>query len=527
MKKINREIKRIICTIARKLNVSVSKYAVSETVDNHPISNSIVNISDCLSKMGIANQIIALNNKLIDRIVEFPFPFISYQNRNLGEFVIVDNAMNGGNVTIYSATDGVVMQPKVEFMKSNSGRAIVITGISENQEMPQRNLEFGLLREINMKIMYLLMLLLFSLFIFKLVQFSTYNQAGFILLNSLNIFISLSLILKDSGQRTIIDRVCQISKISGCTDFHEKVKKKGASTRNLPIYGFAYFCSTVALYTWSALTGSPLTLVHLSLSFIGCSFAVYSILEQILQRSFCLICSSVAIILLIAPFLIFKSFSLTISPSHIIIGEVLFTLTFGYIALNLGSWISHSVKADRNYEELAAKYESFKFDEDVIDSLWKKNKLQSFDQEQSLRLFKASTPKAEIIVITNPNCTGCSDFHQKLMDFLEINKNYNISIGLHSDHKEDEILAKYLCEVYRTSTNEVFIQTFDKIFRGQVDLLEDILSSREYKVRDEQYYKKHKEFVDAMSIPHTPYVLLNDLVVHKEYDIKDIIAIIG
>lgn len=178
-------------------------------------------------------------------------------------------------------------------------------------------------------------------------------------------------------------------------------------------------------------------------------------------------------------------------------------------------------------ETIQYEINSLKSDEDVFETLLRKQPYFEVSKETSKILFGNIDSDTLITVFSNPHCSPCSSMHIRLNKLLELNKNICVQYIFSSFNEELIISNKYLIGAYLQKDREAK-SIYDNWFEaGKLNKEEffrlNPMDLTHYEVNKE--FQLHEQWKELSGLRATPTILVNGYKLPDNFKIEDIMYI--
>jgi uncharacterized membrane protein len=441
----------VTATIAllNQLKVKVTASTVNETLQNHPDYPSLLSISDSLKKWHIANVAFKVSDTSkvsdtydYDKLKEIPLPFLTFINKNGGEFITVTQ-INNETITYADNTKSKALQKPVdEFVKEWKG--IVLLAVA-NEQSGEKNYRKNKRGE-NIRSLKIPALLFTGLIIATLSALSFFNQN----LQENKIFIdySILLVLKLAGifstslllwyevdkANPALQKICTGIKNTNCNAILGSRQAKIFSWLSWSEVGFFYFTGTFLLLLFGINQSSYLSTLQLIqlLNLTALPYIFFSVYYQWrIAKQWCVLCLSVQALLLLEfmtsisadtlQSLFLTSQLFNFSTVSTFIASFILPIIFWYL---LKPSLLNAQEGKRNKRELAR----IKYNPEIFDALLTKQKRIEHSTEGLGITLGDSEAKNTLIKVCNPYCGPCAKAHTHIEALLNDNNDVNVQI---------------------------------------------------------------------------------------------------
>lgn len=509
--------KNIFILYLELLNIKHTTYYSTKFYNEHPHKYNLFGLSKMLLDYGIKNQGIRLKNKKQD-IFSIETPFITHFE---GDFALVTRLdqekihyiWNGQRISI--STD--------VFIEGWSG-VLLLADHSEKGEEPYYSLNKKI-EKLKFIKKGLLLLFLSILFIFLYITNKIYNDIGQtlnLLINMLGIYISLTLVLKQSySQSNYIDKICSIFKKSDCNNILESKAAKLWGVIGWSEIGLGYFVANTLMILLFPELSSYTTIINISIL----PYTLWSIwYQKIKAKLWCPLCLVIQILLwmIFLCNLLFSGiyFPIVTIPNLIIV-MCIYTIPI-LVINNILPQFTRSIELEHTKWEI----NSLKTDEEIFIALLKKQPYYNIDKKTSRILW--GNPQSDIMVtiLTNPYCNPCAYMHERIENLLKNNEeNICIQYIFSYFNKELSEANKYLIASYlkydKIESQDIFGKWFSE---GKTDGV-SFFKKYDLNINNEsiiQEFELHENWGKNQKISHTPAVLINGYLLPLNYKVEDI-----
>ncbi len=128
---MNNSAKSVTIKLLEELDIKILESAIKNSFDQHPFSESLTAICDVLKEWSIDNYVIQFNSDNYQEAFSLPTPFITFINKNDGEFIVIKKIQETV-VEYHSSIDHSVKCSVKDFMDKWQG--VTLIPFVENRE---------------------------------------------------------------------------------------------------------------------------------------------------------------------------------------------------------------------------------------------------------------------------------------------------------------------------------------------------------------------------------------------------------
>lgn len=514
--------------LAKSLKLKVSYLEVREALENHPVRNSMLSISDTLKNWRIDNVIIYLTDELLSRINQFPMPFITFLNENDGELVLV-NGCSEGYIDYYSPASGSLRMSHQRFRQKHAGAALVIidyTKFNNSNYRVKRVEEIFILG-----IRYALPALVSFSFIYLLISYQApipFYTLFFIKLIGLCIATML-LLRKHEFANNAIKRICH-GEDGDCEGLLNSPNSILFSIIDWSVLGVIYFAGGVLLIASSMNSVSVAVSILSFFNILTILFTFYSLGYQFKKKVWCRFCLAIVLLfwLELLNFQFLDSSYSTMSTFNIV---ALAKGTFAFGSISFFLFILHPIfRRAAEFSQIKDQLSEYKFDHNVFTSiLQNQSKFTPLSEEKKIVYLENPGSNYEITLVISTSCPACKDLYTDL-DNLFLKKNSKVNINLILKIPEDssnttKVVGMALMYLYEKEGVEAFKGALKRWFEDPYESNAWIRQHYDKAQKDgfsSQVSARQNLWLDQNKIDYTPLIIFNGYELPKMYSLKDL-----
>ncbi len=504
----------ILISFLRLLGVKHTASFSGQYFAEHPHKYNLFGLSSILSYYKINNAGVKVTDK--NDITKIEPPFIAHTGN---DFAIVEKII--GNKIHFIEGNKKVIATYDNFLEMWTGYTLIAEP-DDNSIEP--NYKTNFLKELfhNMsKIMVLSLSLL--LIIFAFVYNTSYNSwviISLFIISISGIYVGYLLVLKQlKVQSSYADKLCSLFKYNDCNNILDSKASKIFGAIGWSEIGLGYFISNVLILSFIPSLTSTLLFVN----FFSLPYTVWSIWYQKAKaKQWCPLCL-ITMLLLWSVFIVgifsgfFDLYSVTISG-------LLITSSLYLLAILIINILISTIARSSKMENIQYEINSIKADEDVFETLLKKQPRYEMNKASSKILFGNINSKIMITVYSNPHCNPCSFMHLRVNKLLEDNKNICVQYIFSSFNEELEVSNQYLIGSYLQKNAEaryIYDEWFEKGKFNKEEFFKlhpvDITTLEVTKE-----FKRHEQWKEQSGLRATPTILVNGYKLPDNFKIEDI-----
>lgn len=431
-----------------KSKVSVDLYNVEEVIHNHPNFPSILSISDALTWWNIKNMIVRIS---VDDLSQIPYPAISlikdekYESRN--KYIVITN-YSKNQIEYIDPELGYITVVEEEFKVSWEGITLLAQIDQNSGEKKTSNKS----SKWSWKEYALSSTGIFIILLLVLLQSENHLIWSLLfLLKVAGVFITFQLVNLSFGNETSTSKkLCSKKSHSRISTNCSKVVLESPAAKlfgriNLSEIGLLYFVFGICTLAIATLTNISTDALHLLgfISLIVLPYSFYSIYYQAVRlKTFCTLCTLTQIIIWaeVLCYLFINSSTLfdptiALLPTAFLSICIPTVIWLGIRPLFFLKQENQKLEAENlHYEQLPQVFE--------------------LELAQSLRVDKTEisgdiiigNPQADhvIMLVTNPFCSACRDFHAEFKEVVEwLSKDIKIIVRILAE-EEVNIQSEYM-----------------------------------------------------------------------------------
>jgi protein-disulfide isomerase/uncharacterized membrane protein len=502
------------------LQVKHTKEFSTKYFNEHPHKYNLFGLSKMLSDYEIENAGTKIQDKETD-LFDIELPFVAHFGSDFVVVYKIDSdkihyIWNGKNISI----------PIADFLRAWDGIILLVEASPDSMEPDYTEHKKTELWNSCQKILLVLAvcLLLVSACI-KNALFTNLSLSLLIILNSLGIYISYLLVLKQMHiQSQYADKICSLFSQSDCNNVLETKAAKLWGVFGWSEIGLGYFAANLLLLLFLPYTAPLLAIVNI----FTLPYSVWSVWYQKFKaKQWCPLCLIVQVLLWlifvlnwIFGYIQLPTFDLTGLTTLMLIGCVYAVLI---VSLNL---LIPQLSTGNEIEQIKQEMNAIKANEDVFKLLLSKQPYYEVSKSDSQILFGNPDAGLFITILTNPYCNPCAKMHKRVEQFLK-NTNNTVCVQYIFSSFESNLdyANKYFSAIYLEKGPNTANRLFSVWFEGgkilQEVFFKDIhLNIGKKEVEDE--FQKHEAWKERTQLRATPTILVNGYQLPDNYKIEDL-----
>ncbi|KQS36817.1 cysteine peptidase family C39 domain-containing protein [Pedobacter sp. Leaf194] len=504
--------------ILQILNIQANSFTVKKIIESHPDFSSLLSISDTLQEFKVKSTAFLVKKEEFNS-KGLSFPFIAHLPENGGEFVIVNKIVDE-NVHLENQKNGKFEIPQFEFINKWEGVSLYPT-ISEKSA--ERDYRVNQVKNLFYYSKFVgLMILLTNIFYLLIAdKFFFYDNNLALGLKLGGIVITSVLLFKSvSFNNPLVNMACGILKNGNCDSVLTSPASRLTSWLSWSEVGFYYFFGT-----FLCLVINPeLELIVKLINLLSLPYTVYSIRYQFKNKSWCILCCGVQIVLWLEAWNFSLSSHAATQLNLRIFLEVLWSFSIPVVfwsGLKLISIKSQEVVS------LTKQLNKIKFNTPLfIDAISKEPK-NVVDQAIFPIVIGNSKAQTTVTIVSNPYCRPCAEAHIWLSNWLEGRNDIKIEIIFAvTDNKNDvrNIVAKHMIALSRMKDPEVMRAAIDEWYKKQTNNYENWINRYpvNYELDANEVIKAHRKWCNSANITSTPTILINGQKLPEPFILSDI-----
>lgn len=498
-----------IYSFLKELNIFADKYLIQDELNKHLFEDSIMAIHDTLVKFGVNNMVCKI---AYNQLKEIPLPsLIPVKIKNRTYFMILLSLSQ--DVNMVSLKNKSKFNLKIcELCKIWDGTILIaerkesMTCFSNRTMMFLKSLLFWM--ENHYRFMVTIILSAIALIACFFQYSHQYSMLIFLILDIAGIFMSLAAFKNSLSNDS--DGICMYGK---CSDVIKEKRTYLLGRIPLGILSLSYFISMFLI----DLSGSTLVL-KLMISGVTLLAVLYSAIWQILHKSFCIICTSIDIILalyFILSLMQISPYSESQPMSEIVCQFIEFSGFFMIISVGMLLVLEFSNKAGK-YIEMKKRLGEFIINEENFNHLLSLQPSLQYKEVSKTGLSNNHSEKSSVnlFIVINPVCDYCG----RMTDTIKNLRNCNIDIIFLIDNKnEQSVLAAATFLHYGRNVS------FEKV----LDIISEWYKSKtlpSYELQNEDYeiLNKQRSFCLGNGLIATPCIYVNSHKLPSIYRLEDL-----
>lgn len=497
----------------RLLGIRISSKTVKDTINKHPLKDTVRGVSDTFDDFGISNMVVNLN---YSQLQEVEMPILAALNFDKDPFCLI-TTVGAECVEIYSPiSKNIKSMPATLFNRYWTG--VVIGAEKREDTLRESSLTYHvkqIIGWIERHLLWIIATLFFMLIASKIVLAAnfTFIEQLFFGTKAFGVVVSVLVIYKTYFNTNVLKQFCQIGDVVDCNNVLQSKFSKFFDWVGFGDLSLAYFASTLF---WVVFLANTPTNVFIIASPLASVFVVVSIVWQgFVARKWCLLCMVINLTIITEVLLSIRS-GFDIYNTHYITNWAIFSACFILILLitiSIREVLIKTMRADvlddKNREILSNEY--------LFNAMLNQSKAIEDCVEYSPMTNNNHDCTHEVLVITNPSCTKCAKIHSELMSF---DGTYNIKIvftHFTNDKIGYDVMVK-LISIYLNQgwhkMSEALGNWFDnKTFNDDVEISKHAI----------QIAEQHKIYCYRIKLSGTPFVAIdNHILPHNLYHIDEL-----
>ncbi len=421
----------VLSLIVRKFKIPISIYSIKSELSKHPYCNTLLAVSETLTKWNISNSAFKLQ---VSEISPVYCPFITtFTTNNLGYFLV--NTINSQGFLIEDSNEEERYISESEFFNNYSGN---ILAIDPDVHSGDPNFKFKIIYDFLNKYRFYLVFFLASLFVFTIfIQNNYFNTYGLLILvifsKFIGIILSIVLIHISTDENNQFDKFCHGKKIN-CKDV---IKSKAAFVFGLISWmdiGIFYFVFTFILLLFSNNSNFIFEFLEL-LSFTSILYVIYSLYYQtFILKKWCLYCCAVQMLLIFEASVFWTKFQFKFyTPSYEDLRLIFDGLCFPVI---LVLFIIPLYRNGYILTQLTTRLNLFLSNRSLFDLHNKQIGSHNLPEDYFSIVVGNINSEKTMTAVLDPFCHHCSDFFLKLYNWLLSEPEIKVLILFYNDDNQ-------------------------------------------------------------------------------------------
>lgn len=521
---------RVVINLIETLDIKVTKFTISETLQNQPTYPSLLSISDSFERWNIDASSYEIPKEVL---FDLEMPLISYKG---GQFIVIHSAVpdrivyfNGLNIVAESAEqffinwNAVVLIPcKYDFSGEKNYR----------QELRKETIRKLIMPAIFISVAVIVLIKLYVNLHFNIIGIPEAAYFGVLLMIKwVGIAIAVLLLWYEIDKKNgFIQKICSSIANSNCGAILGSKEAKLFNLVSWSEIGFFYFSfGFLGLLFFPGFVWLIVLLNVLSLPYI--LFSIYY--QWRVAKQWCILCLGVQVLLLSEFVVAYLSGDLTLLSSinwysqlHLIPDVLLLA------ALPVGLWylVKPLFKGKVLLKNIKRDLNKFKFNEEIFDSFLKKQKSIDIPNFGVGLTFGEPNSKYNIVKVCNPYCAPCSKSHPELEKLIRECNDLEVQILFTATNAENDfqspVVKHFLAIAELSPGSELTLKALDTWYNADV---KDYSKFSELYPIPDHLVAEQKDKIQLMSdwcdktgIEFTPTFFFNGHQLPQQYSISDL-----
>lgn len=521
----------IVHNYLRILKIPISKNAVREELLEHPDSQSLLSVSDTLTRFGVENAAAKVTAEQLDHI---QLPFMARMKSGDGlSLAIVKQFDDDLVIHMPSGQDRWVISNKEKFLQDFQG--IVIVGVA-NEEMGQPDYAITSAKEAKRLKNQVIKLLLLPILIIVTLILALFQQGVSAIIPVLytimvlvgTIVGSLLLWYETDRHSVVLQKVCRGGKRRNC-DTILNSKASNIFGISWALIGFSYFAGALLAILMLGVMNAVLFHMLSILSLIALVYTVYSVYYQWrVAKQWCVFCLWAQGVLVIQAILVILDGRLWVN-SDFISPNLMLTMATSYAipfwAALLIVPVFKKVKEGESYQRGLAR---LKHNQQLFQALLiKQRAIIKPTDGLGIRLGKLDA-KHKIIKVCNPYCGPCANAHPVIDNILQDNPDVQVQIIFTSSDDDLDIKAapvRHLLALFGRNNERILKQALNDWYLAK---RKDYAAfAAKYPMNGELKMQGHKiramqDWCEEMDIHFTPTFFVDGYQLPLMYTVEDL-----
>lgn len=511
---------RVLYTFIRSLNVKVSMLSCISCLNKHPDYPGILAFDDCLSSWGINNQAFKISkaNYSADNLL---FPFIAQLAENEEQFILVHQIANG-NVIYSNEKNSKKILPEDTFLNLWNGVGLYAEadGSSGETNYITNQIQYFIQR-IQLPVTFIVLVAIIYLIIGEI----EFSWPLFLLGLSkyVGLVICIILLLQSiSSDNPIINRFCSLGKKNNCNNIIRSDAAKITHWLSWSEIGFYYFSGSLLFLVINPTGFSFLALLNI----LALPYTLYSISYQYRTKEWCILCSSVQVIIWIeCATLAYRFDPFTFNKSLSIFGFSLLILCI-LIPIVIWSYLKPIIVSSVQLKETKQILNKFKCNQELFKTALKNQSQYTINDE--LMPVLLGNPQAETIItlVSNPFCKPCSVAHKTLDEWLKHRGDLQLRVLFAVPSHDDELslkVAEHITALNLSTDKGRAVDALNSWFQSG-NKSYDVLAIRypaSYNDNVSSVMQNQRRWCEMAEINFTPTILINGYKLPEPYTLED------
>jgi len=506
---------KVLSMLLNRLEISVDNKIIGFCLKSHPFYPSMLSISDCLKEWKIDNDTYLISKEEYDP-ESFEYPLLAFLPDK--EYIIIDSIADGDIVYAHADNNSAVMDEK-SFLKVWDGVVLYANvedynHLSEKQPniKPKAFISSGLILICTL-LAAILAIIFYRQFPISLSLLSAIKLIG---LGTTSLLIGQMI---TSGENWV-KRFCNLKKKNECENVLNSSAAKITSWLSWTDIGFIYFAGSLI-----ALLVSPVLLSYLLLlNVLSLPFTIWSIGFQYRNKSWCILCCLVQVLLWIE-FVIFVAFFNNFQLEFDISLILLFLFCF-LIPSAIWFFLKPIFFKIKKLESEEQELKKIKYNKEMFDQLLT---LQpKFIVEDELLPIHLGSPEAKTIItiVSNPFCEPCARAHDIVEELLSYRDDLQFKILFATSANPDDPgvkIQKHITALSCSENKDLVRQALKTWYSNpKRDYKKWIIDHPVLNIPQNNVETVQKQWCTKADIQITPTILINGSQLPPHYTIEDI-----
>lgn len=480
---------------------NIQKEDIQIMLESSPVYPTILSLFRTLNSFKIKCSV---TRAAFNDIRSLNKPFLAHLKDNNTENTILVKKIIDNNIFWYNTRDSRFHKESIDnFLEKWDG--IILYSTDKESYTHKKN-----------KYIYLLLLCLFTIPFFNIINFSI------IALNVLGLYSSYTIFAHETGKhKTLLSKICKVGKHIDCENVtHSRFSHLG--NISLADLGLIYF--STALFFSFALLNNPFCMninaVYSTMLIVSFPFILYSLFTQLYIKKWCILCLSLDFIIILQSCIFFIKEDFTLTNTIAQLSQIIYF--FPIILLSIYLLKKYSLIKDKYIEQ---KIHSLRIHR--IPSVFKLlvNKATAIRQDEyGLNI---GDPNAPLIITTwiSPYCPYCTEIVKNMFQFINNEKVqwkiYYAGIDQETENNRRHIVQLYFISLF-FSDKDLFLSTIRQWYNHDRSQIIKKLSKYIIDKNAELILEKHIAYAKEIGIKEYPTIFINDMRLPQEYTINDI-----
>jgi len=331
------------------------------------------------------------------------------------------------------------------------------------------------------------------------------------------------LMISVDNKNPFIKKICVATSKSDCRSILKSSAAAVTSWLSWSEVGFFYFTG----YYLSTLILPQYIVLYAFMNLATLPFTIYSFGYQIKKKTWCLLCSSIQLVLIL-------TFVVNVGSGHfdggitIDLGGLLGVLLIFLTPILLWYILKPLIVRLNSVPHLTGQLRNFKYDIEIFQKKLTNQKFHEIDLEY-LNPIKMGNPDAKntITIVSNPFCGPCSLAHKKLKSWAKYldDIDVNIIFSSRTEGVDDRLrVARHVIAIARQENTTYLENAINSWYDSE------IFNYRVWKEKfptnvadeDDQIARRHSKWCRDVGVTHTPTIYLNGFKLPNDYNLEDI-----